>query len=791
MGTAFLYGNGGGHQLHYDIVCQLAEPEKKEGRIWVKSSVPMNYVEWNNNPRSGGTVGRVNIGGAPGGYDPASSNNVIEIFNTKLAGIWNRMKFTPTFCRQVQESTGNWIDVNAYICHSNTWIQFAWDWDGTILQGNNQYTIQTGGWQGIRYHWSTDLPGGTFATLTWNTDNVILKASSKAAGSLLVTKNAIDLTNWKTIRFTTTANSDQVLGQVSTKTGDSFRSGQAASISLSVGNTDLDISSLSGNYYIGVQPRANKTATLTKIQLLGRQVSEVVPDYILTAADTLATKVAGHTSNNSIKFAVMADAHLGYYTDTDNAVGTQAGQALQRLNKKCALDFVAHVGDYSTGAWNSTVDTTLENISDYQALIGSKGSSASIWCIGNHDDAPYQATANRLTQAQLYTAIGQKNLSSGGIVPNNACYGYTDFSNLKLRVIYLDTHDRRSWSSNQVNSGAECNYLNIENISGEQLRWLASTALNFSNINNSSEWSILVFSHAALNTSGTYTDVSNTVHSCNTNNAATILKAYATKKSGSITHGGVTINYDFTTIAPAGIIGCIHGHEHRYADETVGDTFLSICCPNICNGRERASKDGTIYTKTANSANGTSFCVFNIDRTNKKIYVDHYGPGIDREFDYIIPDPNAPSYTNQLPLAIDTDGSIYNNTGWKAGYRLNSSGSAEGLSGSYITGFIPAKIGDTVYLKNVQWQNGISSGSLNSGNQRVSFYDANKKHLAQSNAIAVAGTLNGIKDSNGIWTQFTLRNFSGGTLTNAAYFRLNCAGITNESIITVNEAIEQ
>lgn len=512
------------------------------------------------------------------------------------------------------------------------------------------------------------------------------------------------------------------------------------------------------------------------------------PDYVLTAADALAAKIVGHIGEDNILFAVMADAHLGLYTDTGNVAGTQAGQALQRLNERCGLDFVAHVGDYSTGAWNSTVTTTLRDNADYQLLIGSKYPGKAVYCVGNHDDAPYQATANRLTQTQVYAAIGRKNLAGGGVVPGNACYGYTDFPGLRLRVIYLDTHDRRSWGSAQVGSGGECNYLNIENISGVQLQWLVDNALDFSGVDDPSKWSILIFSHAALNTSGTYTDPSGTAHPCNTANAASILKAYATKKSGSITHGGVTVNYDFTAATPAGIIGCIHGHEHRYADETVGGAFLSICCPNICNGRERASANGNTYSKTAGTANGTSFCVFSINRANKKIYVDHYGPGIDREYTYTVLDPNAPSYTNQLPLATDANGSVLNGTGWAAGYRLNSSGAQEAMPGSYITGFIPAKLGDTVYLKNVQWQNGVSSG-LNSGNQRISFYDSSKKQLAQTNAIAVAGTLSGVKDDNGIWTQFTLKNFSGGTLTNAAYFRLNCAGISGESIITVNEEI--
>ena len=512
------------------------------------------------------------------------------------------------------------------------------------------------------------------------------------------------------------------------------------------------------------------------------------PDYVLTAADALVKKVVNHIGADNIVFAVMADAHLGYYTDTGNAAGKQAGQALKRLNERCALDFVAHVGDYTTGAHNTTVESAMRDMADYQLLIGSKFPGRQAWCVGNHDDAPYQATANRMSQTQVYAAISRKNLASNGYVPDNAAYGYMDFPALRLRLIYLDTHDRRGWSSAQVGAGANCDFLNVENIGAVQLQWLADHALDFSGVNDPSKWSILIFSHAVLGTSGTYTDPGGTVHPCNTANAATLLKAYATKKSGSITHGGVAVNYNFTEVTPAGIIGCIHGHEHRYANEIVGGAFLSICCPNVLNGRERVSADGNTYTKTAGTANGTSFCVFSINRADKKIYVDHYGPGVDRVFDYTVIDPSAPSYTNLLPSAIDTDGSIYNGVGWKKGYRLGSDGAPSSQNDSYLTGFIPVNFGDVVHLKNVKWQNGVNTG-LNSGNQRVSFYDANKAHLGQANAIGLGGMLSGVKDDNNIWTQFTVKNWSGVDIANTAYFRLNCAEIIGDSIITVNEEI--
>ncbi len=517
-------------------------------------------------------------------------------------------------------------------------------------------------------------------------------------------------------------------------------------------------------------------------------VGDDTPDYVLTAADALAKKVVNHIGSDNIVFAVMADAHLGVYTDTANAAGKQAGQALKRLNERCALDFVAHCGDYTTGAWNTNVEATLQDNADYQMLIGSQYPGKAVWVVGNHDDAPYQATASRMTQTQVYAAISRKNLASGGVVPNNACYGYTDFPGMRLRVIYLDTHDRRSWGSAQVGAGAESNFLNVENISAVQLQWLADHALDFSGVDDPSKWSILIFSHAVLGTSGTYTDPGGTVHPCNTANAATLLKAYATKKSGSITHGGVAVSYDFTTVAPAGIIGCIHGHEHRYANETVGGAFLSICCPNITNGRERVSADGNTYTKTAGTANGTSFCVFSINRADKKIYVDHYGPGIDREFDYTVIDPSAPSYTNLLPSATDTDGSIYNGTGYMVGQRLTSHGIAEDFAGMYLTGFIPVSFGDVVRLKNVTWQYGVASG-ITSNNQRICFYDSSKAYIGMATGSSAAGTLSGVKDDNNIWTQFTVRNSAGLSLNDAAYFRLCCAGITSESVITVNEEI--
>ena len=514
---------------------------------------------------------------------------------------------------------------------------------------------------------------------------------------------------------------------------------------------------------------------------------EIIPEYVRTEAETVARIVNQHQSNDSIVFPFLSDAHCGYYTDTGNAATTLAGQLLNQIGKRTPYDFIVHGGDYSTGAWNTTKLNSFEQIEDYTELTSEADKGVlSVWCAGNHDDAPYQATAGRVTQKELFGLVGRKNRMSGAVCPNGCNYGYLDLENRKLRVIYLDTDDKRNWGTVSVGNGATAPaYLNAHNVSGAQLQWLANTGLDFTGKANPAEWDIVVVSHAALNISGTITDaVSGTVYAHSTENAAKIINAYRTGKSGSITHNGVTVNYNFTAVgSKATVICAVHGHNHKFGSETLTGGILSIGCPNVMNGRERASDDGNTYTKTAGTADGTSFCILTIDRENCKIYADCVGAGYDREFTYTT---EVIAYTNQIPISTDTDGSVY---GYKAGYRLNGSGNPEYMNNSYVTGFIPVAVGDTVYMKNVTFQYGVSSG-LPSNNQRVSFYNASKTQIVQLNATGLGGNAAGVKGDDNIWTQFTPKaTMNGVNCSGVAYFRINAAYIGDDSIITVNEPI--
>lgn len=245
MGQCFLYGNGGESSLGYDIVCQTAEPAKKEGRIWIKSAVAMTGVEWSNSPWSGGAVGQIDIGGIVGGSNPTSTNNIIEVFNTKLSGNWNRMKLTPTFCRQVQGSTGNWVDVDAYVCHSNTWVHF---WNGTLFDYGDQYTTITGGWTLSKF----SVIDGAFDT----------GLTSQTSGNdvMACTGKKINVGPYKTLHIRCYSNYSNSGGRGGAKFGICNSNGLSYDDFAAYKNIDtksntltdysVDISSVTGTYYV-------------------------------------------------------------------------------------------------------------------------------------------------------------------------------------------------------------------------------------------------------------------------------------------------------------------------------------------------------------------------------------------------------------------------------------------------------------------------------------------------------------------------------------------------------------
>jgi hypothetical protein len=149
------------------------------------------------------------------------------------------------------------------------------------------------------------------------------------------------------------------------------------------------------------------------------------------------------------------------------------------------------------------------------------------------------------------------------------------------------------------------------------------------------------------------------------------------------------------------------------------------------------------------------------------------------------PEPEA---VNQIPLSTDTDGSIYNGTGYKDDTRLSSSGTVSGTpqTGSVTTGFIPVKVGDVVRIKGGIFLNAPS------GHYYFGLYNSEKTKMECVNAGNVAGFPQftfAYDDASGI-TTITLGNGGNGWEQNIAFFRTNVYGKGADLMVTVNQEIE-
>ena len=541
------------------------------------------------------------------------------------------------------------------------------------------------------------------------------------------------------------------------------------------------------------------------------------PDYIIAEAERVAKAVQDTRTAKSLVFPVLSDFHL--YADSvvdthkNSLISAQyAKMGIEEMRKRMDIDFVGYLGDFTWGANSFTVEQVKKDLT--LAKETSAFDNTELWCVGNHD-INYGANRDRLmTNDELYAYIGA---NSDGVKPYvniERCYGYMDFDNQKLRVIYLNTCDASDWDTTEgVDARSEW-------ISPTQLQWVADTALNFTDKKTPSEWGVVIISHHPLHYANSSFDY-----------IMKLLEAYKDGLSGAISCTVKTevvdgetkyiqqkVTYDFSTTERAEIICNIHGHNHncgysqisstsRADSETVKPWLWRISIPQICADRYNTGKDvnakygeydengnPVFWYKETGTAKATSFCMINIDRTNELIHAFIFGAGKDRTVSY-----HKAKYTNQIPISTDADGNIYDGDGWKADTRLSSSGTDTSGTGYGVTGFIPCGHGSSqrasgeqvIYLANIE---ALPTDS----NVRIAYYDAEKTKIGLASATTWVESFQNSKvirtlDENGYVKTIDISPVTGylyeeGQTT--AYIRFCAKGLDGDSIITLNEPIE-
>lgn len=145
----------------------------------------------------------------------------------------------------------------------------------------------------------------------------------------------------------------------------------------------------------------------------------------------------------------------------------------------------------------------------------------------------------------------------------------------------------------------------------------------------------------------------------------------------------------------------------------------------------------------------------------------------------------TPSYTNVLPLSVDSNGDDYKGTngedGYKTGYKISRSSGNESAATACVSGFIKLSEGEQseIRIKNIELS---SAASINN----VVFYNADK--TLKIGYAGPAGSFNSeVEVTDGIYLIKTFDWFTDDNLP--TYFRFSCLEITDDTIVTVNEEI--
>ena len=168
------------------------------------------------------------------------------------------------------------------------------------------------------------------------------------------------------------------------------------------------------------------------------------------------------------------------------------------------------------------------------------------------------------------------------------------------------------------------------------------------------------------------------------------------------------------------------------------------------------------------------------------------------EIGQIVIDKNAPNYTNQIPISTDTDGSVFNGTGYQTASRISASSggissiaNADAATPAFSTGFIPVKNGDVIRLKNCWFDTSSLDDSKSPYGHRtwglvIAFYNDSKALLTAQAWSSDAGysTITPVIEADGKVYQFTVNR------SDVAFMRINLAANNPaEAILTVNEEI--
>lgn len=135
---------------------------------------------------------------------------------------------------------------------------------------------------------------------------------------------------------------------------------------------------------------------------------------------------------------------------------------------------------------------------------------------------------------------------------------------------------------------------------------------------------------------------------------------------------------------------------------------------------------------------------------------------------------------NQIPISIDSSGAVYNGIGYKQNVRLKSDGVTEDTvsANTDLTGYIPAVVGNEVYIKDM-----VLTPTETTGGQYLTIMRLYDASFTMLKAFSYGNTFNPTEE-NGVYKYTVPSDYP-----NTTYIRMQAQTINDASVITVNQPI--
>lgn len=369
-----------------------------------------------------------------------------------------------------------------------------------------------------------------------------------------------------------------------------------------------EMKSLNGYEIVDEKARENIAGILSKSEFydLVLDRNSLGKPYMREYVRSIADVANKHTKPNALTFLWVTDTHTW---EKDTYIGSVVAQ----MTKYVPCEFVAHTGDIIDGL--TTVEAGLSTLSELNRNL-QDAECPVFYAKGNHDDnclyARNQVASglgnceDYILTSELYARTNAFKKNAKSPVGNGDMYFYYDDEATKVRSIFLNSYD---YTEECDESGIRVEDAHTGKVfRQEQLNWLETQALNFTDKETPTDWGVILFSHEYLH--------------------ANVYKILGDFQKGLNT---------FADRGNGEVIAWFVGDDHLDMLSwfnwvyDAGFSTARLTCLNASmgfDGYNSATTDNKVLyppRKVADTENETAFDLVTIDRENHLIYLTRYG----------------------------------------------------------------------------------------------------------------------------------------------------------------------